>query len=172
MVTVAVMAAVMCVVSPLALPIGPVPISLATLVIYLFALVLGLKGATVACLIYLLLGAVGVPVFAGFTGGVGILFGATGGYLISYVLLAIICGWAADHWPDKIIPYAIAAICGTIILYAIGTLWLALYLNMSFKAALFAGVIPFLPGDAAKIVIALVLGFPLRKALKRAHLLA
>jgi biotin transport system substrate-specific component len=171
MTAIAIMAAITCVVAPLSVPIGPIPISFTNLVIYFSALLLGWKGASASYGLYLLLGAVGLPVFSGFEGGVQKLVGPTGGYLISFILLAFICGLAASHWDGKRLPYIIAMICGLAIVYAIGTLWLAVSMGMSMKAALFAGVIPFLPGDAAKIIIAVLAGFPLKKALTRAGVL-
>ncbi|MDR2610154.1 MAG: biotin transporter BioY [Clostridiales Family XIII bacterium] len=171
MTALAIMTAVTCVIAPLSAPIGPVPISLTTLIIALSGLLLGPPGAVASCGLYLLLGAVGLPVFAGFSGGLQVLAGPTGGYLIAYLLLAFICGFAAKRWDGKRVPYAIAMACGFLAVYAVGTLWLALSLELSFKAALFAGVIPFLPGDAAKIVIAVFAGFPLKKALEKARVL-
>jgi biotin transport system substrate-specific component len=176
MAMVAIMAAVMCVVAPFSIPIGPVPISFATLAIYVFAILLGAKGATAGYLIYLLLGAVGIPVFTGFEGGLQKLAGPTGGYLIAMIILAAVCGYAAERRPGNrapdIIIYVSAMLGGTAIIYALGTLWLAKYLEISFVAALAVGVIPFLLGDAAKMVFAVALGFPLRKALRKANLLA
>ena len=75
---IALMAGIMCLLGPLAIPIGPVPISVMTLLIYLSVYILGMKMGTVSCIIYLLLGFVGLPVFAGYTGGAGKLLGATG----------------------------------------------------------------------------------------------
>jgi biotin transport system substrate-specific component len=176
MVTVAIMAAVMCVVAPFSIPIGPVPVSFANLVIYIFALLLGMKGATAGYLIYLLLGAVGIPVFSGFEGGLQKIAGPTGGYLIALIILAAICGYAAERRRESrfsdIIIYVSAMACGLAIVYTLGTLWLAEYLNISFIAALGIGAMPFLLGDAVKIIVAVTLGFPLRKALRKANLLA
>jgi biotin transport system substrate-specific component len=171
MTAIAIMTAVICVVAPLSIPVGPVPISLATLVIFFSALLLGWKSATISCGLYILLGAVGLPVFSGFEGGMQKLAGPTGGYLLAYILLAAICGIAAERWNGKRIPYAIAMICGCIILYAVGTFWLAMYTGISLKPALLMGVIPFLPGDAIKIAIAVLAGFPLKKALNKAGVL-
>ena len=78
------MTAVICVLAPFSLPIGPVPISLTNLAIYFVLYMLGVKRGTISYLVYLLIGLVGVPVFSGFTSGPGKLFGPTGGYLIGY----------------------------------------------------------------------------------------
>ena len=87
MATCAIMAALLGVLAPLALPVGPVPISLATLVVYLAAYILEPKWSIVSVVIYLLLGLVGLPVFSGGKAGVGTLVGPTGGYLIGYLFL-------------------------------------------------------------------------------------
>ena len=88
----AVMAAVICVLSPLVIPIGPVPITLANLAMYLSLYLLGGKRGTASCLVYVLIGMAGVPVFAGFTGGAAKLFGPTGGYIVGYLLMVMIAG--------------------------------------------------------------------------------
>ena len=87
----AVMAAVLCVLGPLTVPIGAVPISLANFVICLTAWLLGPKFGTLSVVIYLVLGAIGIPVFSGYGAGLAKLAGPTGGYLVGYLLLAFIC---------------------------------------------------------------------------------
>ena len=91
--TCALMVALMCVLGPMSIPIGPVPVSFTNLVIYLAVYLLGMKGATISCLVYLLLGAVGLPVFSGYQGGLAKLTGPTGGYLVGFILMALICGF-------------------------------------------------------------------------------
>ena len=88
-----VMAAVLCVLAPLSIPIGPVPVTLATLVVYLMGSLLGWKWGTAACLAYLLAGLAGLPVFSGFQGGPGVLLGATGGYILGFLASALLY-WA------------------------------------------------------------------------------
>lgn len=164
----AVMAAVICVLGPIsiAIPVSPVPISLASMAVYLAVTVLGMKLGTLSCLIYLLLGLVGIPVFAGGSAGAAKLFGPTGGYLIGYLFLALIAGafvgrFAENKWKN-IAFAALGMILGTIVLYALGTAWLAYSAGMDFQAALWAGVIPFIPGDLVKMVIAVLLGSAVR----------
>ena len=101
------MAAVICVLGPLALsiPVSPVPISLGTLAIYFVASVAGMKTGTLSVVIYILLGLAGVPVFTGFTGGVGKLFGPTGGYIIGYLFMALICGFFAAKFGRQLPGY-------------------------------------------------------------------
>ena len=167
------MAAVIMVLSPFSITIliSPVPISLSTLAIYLASYILGAKYASISTMIYVLLGIVGVPVFTGFTGGVAKILGPTGGYIISYVFLAIISGSIIEKNYDNIVICFVGMFVGTIVLYIVGTLWLAFTTNLTFKAALFAGVIPFIPGDIVKMIVALIVGNKVRTLLLRVNYL-
>ena len=169
MTEIAVMAAVLCILGPMALPNGPVPISLATLGVLLAAYVLGpLKGAA-ASAVYVILGAAGVPVFGNFTGGFGIIAGPTGGYIAGYILLALISGWFIHKFYDRIWLQFAGMCLGTAVLYALGTAWLAHAAGMNFPEALAAGVLPFIPGDIIKMVLAIVLGRAVNRRLDRSE---
>ena len=120
MALIAVMAAVTCVLGPLSVPIGVVPISFTNLAVYLAIYVLGCKRGTISYIVYLLIGLVGVPVFSSFTGGVGKLFGPTGGYLIGFIFMALICGWFIDKFDCKLVPSFVGMVLGTIVCYEIG----------------------------------------------------
>ena len=172
MALIGVMAAVTCILGPLslAIPVSPVPISLTNLAVYFAIYVLGMKRGTISYCIYLLLGLVGLPVFSAFTGGAGKLFGPTGGYLIGFIFMALICGFFIEKWEKKIYMHFIGMVLGTAVCYIFGTAWLAYTAHMGFAAALAAGVIPFIPGDLAKIIIAMIAGPIIRKQLKRAGL--
>lgn len=163
----ALMTAITCILGPMSIPIpiSPVPISLTNLVIYFMAYILGAKLSTVSYLLYLLLGMIGLPVFSGFSGGLGKLAGPTGGYLIGFIFLAAIAGYAVEKFPGKIVLHAIGMVIGTAVCYLFGTVWLSGQLGMSFVAGLGVGVIPYLPGDAVKIILALVLGPQIKKAI-------
>ena len=160
MVLIALMTAVTCVLGPLSIPLpfSPVPISLTNFAIFLAIFVLGMKNGTISFIIYLLLGAVGVPVFSSFRGGLQVLAGATGGYLIGFIFLALIMGFALDDFDRKLVPTIIGMIIGMAVCYAFGTVWLAKLLSLSFKEGLMMGVIPYLAGDVAKIIIAAIVG--------------
>lgn len=97
----ALMTAVTCILAPLSIPIGPVPISLTNFAIYLALYLLDWKKGTVSYIIYLLLGLVGLPVFSGFTGGLGKLAGPTGGYIIGFIPMAIIAGIVIDKFSQR-----------------------------------------------------------------------
>lgn len=167
------MAALFCVLGPwaLQLPFSPVPFSLGTLAIYFVVTVLGRKLGTLSVLIYILLGAVGLPVFTNFSGGLGKLLGPTGGYILGYIFMALICGYFVDKRPGSLALTAAGMVLGTIVLYLFGTLWLAYQANLSFSAALAAGVIPYIPGDLVKMAAGVVAGSQVRKELARAGLI-
>lgn len=169
---IALMAAVICILGPLTItiPISPVPIAFANLAIYFTVMLLGWKKGTISCLIYLLIGLVGVPVFSAFSGGPAKFFGPTGGYLIGYIFLALIGGYYVEKFTGKLAMYFVGMVLGTIVLYAFGTAWLAFQTGMTFGAALMAGVIPYIPGDLAKIILAVLVGNEVRKRLVAANL--
>ena len=127
MVLIALMTAVTCVLGPLSIPLpfSPVPISLTNFAIFLAIFVLGMKSGTISFIIYLLLGAIGVPVFSSFRGGLQVLAGPTGGYLIGFIFLALIMGFALDHFDRKLVPTIIGMIIGMAVCYTFGTVWLA-----------------------------------------------
>lgn len=168
MALIAVMTALMCIFGPMSIPIGPVPISLTVLTVYLAVFVLGTWRGTVAYLIYLLIGLIGVPVFSGYTGGPGKLFGPTGGYLIGFIPMAIISGIFIDRFWHKVWLQIVGMLIGLAVCYALGTAWLAIMASMTLRAALYAGVIPFIGFDIAKIVIALLIGRAVRPRLYHA----
>ena len=98
----ALMTAVLCIFGPMVLPIpvSPVPISLTNLVLYFMVYILGMKASLMSFCLYLLLGAVGLPVFSGFAGGLGKLAGPTGGYLLGFVFMTLAAGFMVERFPD------------------------------------------------------------------------
>ncbi|ABR49378.1 BioY protein [Alkaliphilus metalliredigens QYMF] len=164
------MTAVTCILGPLSItiPMSPVPISFTNLAIYFSVIMLGWKKGTISYLVYLMIGFVGIPVFSSFTSGPARLLGPTGGYLIGFIFIALIAGFFVDRFPGKIYMHALGMAIGTIVTYALGTGWLAYQANLTFKEALFAGVIPYIIGDIAKIVIAISVGTTVKKQVKRA----
>lgn len=150
----ALFAALTVVCSQIAIPTPwQIPISLATLAVFLSGALLGPKWGTLAQAVYLLLGMVGVPVFAGFRGGLQALAGPTGGYLIGYLAMAALTGGLISRVRTRWMPPVAMAI-GLAACYAFGTVWF-MYLNhTAFGAALGMCVLPYLPGDALKIAAA------------------
>lgn len=148
-----------------------VPITLQTMGICLIASLFGLKRGTLATVVYIILGAIGVPVFQGFTSGMSIIAGSTGGYIIGFIFTALIVGFASDKWNGKLVPLIISMVIGILVCYAFGTAWFAVvYARENTPATLSAilgwCVIPFLIPDAVKIVLASILTNRLKRFVK------
>lgn len=156
-----------CVVAPWTIPMVPVPISLGSLAVYVAASVIDKKHGTAAVLVYVALGAFGVPVFTGFSGGFGKVAGVTGGYIVGYIVCALIVGLIVDALEKRAWAYPLAMFAGTLALYAFGTAWYMIQSGAGFAAALLGCVVPFLIGDTIKIVAASALCFRLRFLLKK-----
>lgn len=164
------MAAVICILGPLSLPIGLVPISFTNLAIYITLYTLGMKKGTLSVIIYLSVGFAGVPVFSGFTGGPPKLLGPTGGYLLGFIFIALIAGFFIDRFFDKWYACTLGMFLATAVCYMIGTTWLAYQANISLRAALALGVIPFIAGDLIKIIFSAYIGPKIRNRLIKANL--
>ncbi len=139
--------------SLLVLPLGPVPVTLQTLLIAYAGLFLGPKGAVLSVLVYLLAGALGVPVFAGGKSGIGVLFGPSAGYLWGFLLIAYFAGLAKGK---SLIPSFLLLVAGLILDHLFGIVGLMLTLKKAFLEALLIDVV-FIPGDFIKICLALFL---------------
>ncbi len=150
----ALLTALICILAPMSIPIGPVPVSLTVFAVFLAAGLLGGRGAALAYLVYLLLGLVGLPVFSGYTGGPQKLFGPTGGYLIGMLPMALLAGFFIRKFQDNLLIRIAGVLLSLACCYAFGTAWLAFSAHMGLKEALWAGVIPFIPLDLLKIAAA------------------
>lgn len=170
MTIIGVMAAVMCILGPLSIPIGVVPISFTNLAIYLVLYTLGMKKGTFSYLIYMLIGFAGLPVFSNYGSGPSKLFGPTGGYIIGFIFMSLIAGFFIDKYSDKWYLCFAGMVLGTAVCYAFGTTWLSYQANLSASKALSVGVIPFIPGDLVKILISTFIGPQIRKRLIKANL--
>lgn len=163
------------------IPFSPVPISFGMIGIYMAGMLLAPRCAVLSQLVYLLLGAFGAPVFHNFTGGFGILFGPTGGYLFAYPLMAAIIAayfkfaeqrFAGQKKSALYVGGAVAAlVVATALLYALGTLWLSILLQRTFVEALAIGVLPYVALDALKIAFTALAVLPLRQRLAKQRLL-
>ena len=167
MVFCALFAALIVVFAQLQIPLpGLVPISLATFGVMMAGLLLGWKYGLLAVAVYILLGAVGVPVFAGFKGGVSALLGPTGGYIIGYLPYAALAGLNLRKVQGSFWGRCGLLVLGTLACYILGTAWFMHVTGRTLAESLSLCVLPFLPGDAAKILLASFLAPRLRKALK------
>lgn len=169
-VNISLMAALICILGPLSIPIGLVPIAFTNLAIYISLYTIGAKKGILSTIVYLLVGLAGLPVFSGFSGGPSKLLGPTGGYLIGYIFMAIISGYFIHRFYSKNSLCILGMILGTCVLYIFGTVWLAYQANITLSAALAAGVIPFIAGDLVKIFIAAYIGPEIRNRLIKANL--
>lgn len=164
----AVMAAVIAAVSPFAIPIGPISLSLCTLLLYSTPYILGWRQGAAATLVYILLGAVGMPVFTNMEGGIGKVLGPTGGYIAGYIPLVIITGLAIKFFPKNRMLQFLGMIAATAVLYTLGTIWFCFQSGHDLAFAIQWCVYPFIPGDLIKMAIALTMGPVLRDRLVRA----
>jgi biotin transport system substrate-specific component len=136
-------------------PIPPVPITLQTFFLSLAGVLLGARPAAMSQIVYVLIGVIGLPVFAGGKAGLGVLFGPTGGYLIGFIAGAYIIGRLAELRPSGGIVWVVSAMAaGTAVLYTLGIAQLCLVAQLSISKAVAVGVLPFIPGDAVKISVA------------------
>jgi biotin transport system substrate-specific component len=165
LVFVGVLAAVLCIIGPFAIPIGPIPITLATFGIILTGYVLGPKFGTLSVGIYILLGTVGLPVFSGGAGGLGKIIGPSGGYIIAWLALAFFTGFFVKKFPGKIPLHVIGALVGELVLYIVGTAWFIVLTKYTLAKAIAVCVLPFLIGDTIKLAAAVGIGAILRKKL-------
>ncbi len=162
----ALMAVLLCVCTWIAIP-GPVPFTLQTLAVFTAVELLGARRAFWSVAVYLLMGAAGLPVFSGMAGGLGILLGPTGGYLLGFLLVPLICRTVTAVGKGKAVRI-VGMVLGMIGCYALGTAWFVFVgSGADWRGALMLCVVPFLLPDAVKLVLAMTLASTLRK---RIHL--
>ena len=147
----------------LSIPFIPVPLTLQTLAVLVVGGILGPVWGPAAVLVYLGLGALGLPVFHGGTGGLGVLAGPTGGYLVGFVPAAFVVGLASRAaWrhgrlrTGGTLLLAVGAVAATAVIYLVGVPWLALVANLTADKAVASGLLPFLLGDLLKAVAAVL----------------
>lgn len=136
------------------LPVGPVPVVLADFFVMLAGLFMGAKSGFLIVLLYLFLGAIGMPVFSSGGAGLAFLMGPTGGFLLGYFPLVVIIGITTPP-QGSFIRTLVGVVIGNIFLYTFGIIWLRNSLNMSWAISVTAGLVPFLPGTVIKIIVVL-----------------
>ena len=147
-------AALTAVCAQISIPIGPVPINMAHLSVFMAAGILGSKYGALSQVVYLCLGAMGLPVFSGFMGGLGRLTGPTGGYIVGYVVTAFVVGLLFEKFGrKKIWMLIIWMYIGWVAEYVIGTAWFCYITKTSVMGALSLCMFPFLPGDLVKTLV-------------------
>ncbi|WP_423407040.1 biotin transporter BioY [Heyndrickxia sp. MSNUG] len=171
MIITALFAAIIGVLAQMTIPLPVVPITGQTLAIGLAATILGSRYGTISVLLYLFIGAVGVPVFAEFSGGFSKLVGPTGGYLVGFVPAAFIIGWVLEKTSFTFMNALIGNIIGMLITLIFGTVWLKIALEMSWTAAFTSGFVPFIIVGVIKAALASWIGIIVRNRLETAKLL-
>jgi biotin transport system substrate-specific component len=165
----ALMAAVTAVCAQISIPLpGGVPLTLSVAAVYLSGAFLGPGLAFASQLVYLLLGAFGLPVFAGFSGSLGVLLGSTGGYLLVYPLMAAAVALGRRLWGGKLPSLAASMLIALLLCYAGGTAWFMAVTQKSLAVSLAACVFPFVPVDLCKIALASAVGSRLAVFTERA----
>ena len=167
LVLIAMFAALTAVLSQLAIPMPwLVPISLGNLAGFLAVGLLNWKEAAASQVVWIMLGMVGAPVYSGF-GSLSRLTGPTGGYIIGYAVCALAAGLILTRSRYRFWEMAAAMAVGLVLCYAFGTVWYMVLMKVSLSGALMSCVVPYLPGDGVKIVLAALLGVKLRARLQR-----
>ena len=148
-------AALVTVLAQLVIPLQPVPITGQTLAVLLVGSTLGSLRGAISMVLYAALGLVGLPVYSDGTHGAGVLFGATGGYIVGFILSAALVGWLAERqWDRKILKALATFAAGSLAVFAIGLPWLAVVLHLNLQQTLEGGFYPFIIGGIIKAVIA------------------
>ena len=160
-------AALTAICSQIQIPLAVIPINLALFSVHLCALLMRKQYAALSMMVYLLMGLVGLPVFAGFQGGAGVLFGRTGGYIIGYVASASLTALIVEKWGRAWWKAALAIVAGVAACYLFGTLWYMALTKSPLWLSLTYCVFPFLPGDAVKLALAVALAARLEKPLRQ-----
>jgi biotin transport system substrate-specific component len=138
------------------IPIGEVPVILYNFFILMMGLLLGSRWGAASIAVYLLAGGLGLPVFAGGKGGIAILLGPTGGYLIGFLPAVFIIGFISEKFKQRFIYDIIAMLCGTVVIYALGVIQLKIVLGKTWMVTMVGGVVPFIIFDIVKVVAAAV----------------
>ncbi len=168
MVLCAMFTALVAVCSQIAVPMPwGVPINLALFAVYMAGTMLGPVWGTASQVVFIALAAIGVPVLANFQGGPSAIFGKTGGYAIGYILTALLTALLTKALGRKFWSLCVAMVVGCAACYVLGTIWFMILTGADLVSALGWCVLPYLPGDAVKIVLAAVLTMQLDKRLKR-----
>ena len=142
----------------LAIPLWPVPITMQTLAVLLVGSTLGATRGAASMALYLVLGAVGLPVYSDASSGFGVLFGSSGGYIVGFVFAAALTGWLAQlNWDKKFLGAAVSFLAGTVVTFAFGLIGLSLALGGTLAQTLEWGLYPFIIGGIVKAAIAAAL---------------
>ncbi len=155
----ALFAGIICVISPFSINIGIIPISFSTFAIYLIGALSKKWMGLLSTVLFIFIGIIGLPVFSNFTGGIGAILSITGGYIIGYIPCVLIISLITNINKQNIYLYILSMLIGTILCYAIGTLWFMYQTNNNLIESLIITVIPFTVFDIIKIIVATICGY-------------
>lgn len=164
-------AAIIAIFAQLTFPLGPIPLTGQTFAVGLTATVLDKKTTTASIFLYLLLGLIGLPVFAGGNGGVGVVFGPTGGFLVGFLANGLITSLWLEKFGHTYVSAVISNLIGAIVTLFFGTVWLWIALKNPFMQAITAGFIPFIVPGIIKAAAAGFMGQLVYQALVKAKFL-
>lgn len=148
------------------LPFSTVPFTMQVFAVTISGVILGAKRGFISQLIYIILGAIGMPVFAQMSGGMGIVFGYTGGFIMAFPIMVLVIGYISEK-TDKIYYIMLSMILALIINYVIGTLWYSFVAGVGFTEGFVVCVVPFLIPDIIKIGLATTIGITLKRRMKK-----
>lgn len=146
----------------IALPFSPIPFTMQTFGVFLIAAVLGWKRGFISLMVYILLGIIGVPVFAAYSAGPTVLFGKTGGFIIAFPFMALIIGYTSEKY-KKTVYVSISMVLALFLCYCIGTLQFSVITNIPLSKSIAFTVIPYIPLDCVKIVMATLIGVQIKR---------
>ncbi|MBR6531112.1 MAG: biotin transporter BioY [Clostridia bacterium] len=165
-ITVSLSAALICICSWIQVP-SAVPFTMQTFAVFFVSATLGAKRGVTALLVYILLGAVGLPVFSGFQGGIGALLGATGGFVLGFVPAALIVGLVSSKLGIKSVPCILSCTASLLLCYLTGTLWFAfVYGDGNLAGAISVCVLPFIIPDIIKLTLAMLIAKRVRGVIR------
>ncbi|MCC8043599.1 MAG: biotin transporter BioY [Oscillospiraceae bacterium] len=165
----AVLTALTAVLSQLSIPLpSQIPITLQTFAVALCGYMLGSRLGSVSLIVYALLGAVGVPVFASFSGGLGAIAGYTGGYIIGFIPMAFLCGLGTELNNKALL--AVLSLAGLAVCHLLGTIWFSIVSGTSLLSSFMVASVPYLVKDIVSVVCAYFIALAVKKALRKARL--
>ncbi|MBR2868109.1 MAG: biotin transporter BioY [Clostridia bacterium] len=162
----AILAATICVIAPIAIPTATIPITASTLIILIVSACIGIEYSLPAVLLYIALGTFGLPVCAGFAGGLHILTGITGGFILGYIPCCAATGLICSRFPDKKYVYPLSMLCGILICYACGVIRYSMLTDSTILSSAAVCILPFIPGDIIKILVASAISISLKPRLR------
>ncbi len=167
---IAIFTAIICICAQISIPMPyGVPLTLQTFAIPLAGVILGPKKGTLAVLVYILIGAIGMPVFSGFKGGLNVVVGATGGFILSFPLMTLAAG--IGEMKNSKVSLTLGVVLGILVNYLCGIFYFSFIMMSDLRTAFIACVLPFIPTDIIKIILVIVFGSKLKKALVKSKVL-